>query len=162
MQRQLAFIWIVILVTGCYGKVEPGDPKRPISVPQEAIWSGGPKGGDWGKCESVNSMQVSCEFFSRYGTVKKSTRYELCVVRRFRPSDFKSPIGASPAFLENEGMGWIDSAMIQFVPFGDVEVHNWKMDEAKWVEDTERTEYWTKTARETALELCKEKIVLSE
>lgn len=129
MNGRVVIALISFVLAGCIEDFDPTEPERPPSVPADTVWRGSQKGGIWGKCLSTSDTQISCEFFSGYGH-KTVVVYELCQVRAFKAADYKSPLGTSPAWVENDGMGWIDSSMIQFVPYGEVGVYDWSELEA--------------------------------
>ena len=70
---------VICLLVGCgQNNAYVTGPPRPAGLPEDAVWRGGPEGGDWISCELENTG-LSC---SGYGAATVSLmfrqRYKLC------------------------------------------------------------------------------------
>ena len=133
----------LILISACDKQAEDTESSfqvRPLNVPNTAIWRGSEKGGSWGHCSAMDPTQVTCDFYSQNGDVKKAAIYRLCVRKQFDTESFKSPLGASPHWLDNGGGGWIETKHIQFIPTGELEVFDWNESNNSWDLNRARTQ----------------------
>lgn len=134
------FFFACALLTSCAAEEQIDPPERPDNVSLEAVWRGSEKGGTWGDCGQRSNTELTCYFYTANGSIRTTASYKLCIVRDFQKQDYKSPLGRSPAWLENGGAGWIDTDMVQFVATGKVRIETWDPADSNWRLDEPRTE----------------------
>lgn len=89
--RIVALIVLLSLVFACtYGGAHT--PERPTTVPQTAIWAGGPHGGDWFDCDAISGASHNrCTVYADVtGVVLESGQYRLREEKRAaRPDELQ-------------------------------------------------------------------------
>ncbi|CAB1063445.1 hypothetical protein D1BOALGB6SA_8228 [Olavius sp. associated proteobacterium Delta 1] len=57
-------IGVIVMGGTFFSQTSYSPPDRPAGVPEDAVWVGGPDGGDWIQCKKKRDRLFECQIFS--------------------------------------------------------------------------------------------------
>lgn len=151
------------VLNGCSDDINHHLQSRPSWVPEEAKFIPAEKsdGGKWADCEEVNFGELNCSFYDARMHTRTDVSYHLCKTRGFENQDVVSPFGIAPAWLQNNGAGYIDVRTLQYVPFSGINSYN--LDSTgNWERDLEASKKFTDSFLGVFERICISRIDLLE